>query len=722
MKKILRFVSGVCVYLVFLETFVSAQVVNRFTHEVLEALAYELRYESTRGMAKSWNDILIAALRTANTRAGVVETNTLAATKTLLSTPDKALRMTEALGYGDRLSTVFPEWKDHLSSFIKRQALREGGRVTQLFNGNFEALLATPNSVQHLKDYYYDEVRKLFQRLDAVWNELPLAQRGMYQQDVRILRGALAGLHQYEQIPAGAREVICEQVHAVLPRIRTSMQRLQHVLMGDAQFTAQQELVKIFSRLISTTEGYLAFTIKRAVADTMERAFLLAQIRFGNLEQKKQAFHLVLINYRTLDNPLGQDVLREIFSSSHAEFRTYVMGLFRTHHIFPNEILEGVDYFLARMERALPGERAFHESSEAIVCLFSHWDESQLVLLLERGQLSDLERIGVVRALGRFETQEATTQLTNYLSSVPAESPAVFKAGVEEVVGKFGNSYAQDRTIVTALESIVKNNPNGVFQRAAIWALGEVSLRQSTAPSVAKDVLVKIFQESPAALLRAEALLALARSKQRVFTDEAIHVFLQDANAEVRVSASVYLLGSSFEAQAMHTLLQVMELPRGAVNSGFRVLALRHLRSAIKDVSTLREALLPLTHESEPLELRLEALFFLAQSKDGGAARQLFLLFDQVVPSIQRMIIQRMLLHYDDVATLRELLEKIVALYSSPNMGYRFFDAFSEEAALLQRFGLLRGDQRTQELLLRYAATESEALQEFIRAVQSVIR
>jgi len=141
------------------------------------------------------------------------------------------------------------------------------------------------------------------------------------------------------------------------------------------------------------------------------------------------------------------------------------------------------------------------------------------------------------------------------------------------------------------------------------------------------------------------------------------------------------------------------------------------------DAQSYSEIMREFVNVFKPTRVSIEALKVLARTKTPKVATLLLRTFDNASGSQKREIIKMLLLHYDDVPTLRNVVEKLIAFYRESALQFDLFDAFMTEVSPIARLQLLKGDPATIRALTQVSCGSQlpVELKRFARALLAVI-
>ena len=440
------------------------------------------------------------------------------------------------------------------------------------------------------------------------------------------------------------------------------------------QNSTQQYIDRLRS-LSQLIDGY-SFSLVSARIEGIELEFLLAQIRFGTLEAQQFSFHQLVRYFNTAKQRLPTDVVKEMLANKNQQFRQYVVEAYKKEGALPAPILAALDRELFKTRLFFPGEKEFAEAVETMVALISYSEETALGKALLLSEKTVLERVGIVRALGRIDTHYAFSELLEILPTIGRMHDDLFRACLEELVSN-------------------------------------VKIHAQRLPRLV-DVLGHLAQaEEP--MIRKSAILALSQLPPSRTIAQTFRPFLSNLDPELRVAALLYF--SEEEPQVLFELIKLLELPQQALSSEAKLLVLGKIKEKISEIALLKNSLLYLAEQDSSVAVQIEALSLLAKSKEPQAAEGLLALFNEASGSQKRKILIELLTNFEDRLTLRKTLKKIVEFYQDPRFQFDLFDIVGQEHALSQRLAPLKSDPDVLKYIYSLDTNSNPGLRELIVVV-----
>lgn len=332
-------------------------------------------------------------------------------------------------GVEKNLRERYPFWEDTLSFLAQKQKELNRHKIQYYVSQGETALsilLQKHTSWENLARYCNEDIRKLILEIEELGVEL---------------RGDL------KEIVAWFKKILEKPIFPEEPGVRREMglallqkgEKLQEAIRS-LRLKGTQEGTLYLGKLVAIDERIGAYGVALYSPDISKvtRSFLMAQVRYGTLENKKIAFHqLQRLFCETQEVYFPKDVLREILSSPDHEFRAWVIWTLRqTEGLFSKEAGVWVDYYLARCSMLSPEERMFQEHIETMINLLSHPEDMIMgkanCLMNGAPVVSSLEQIGVIRASAKINPSETAKSLLEAYPKITDEE--VLKVVTEELM------------------------------------------------------------------------------------------------------------------------------------------------------------------------------------------------------------------------------------------------------------------------------------------------
>ena len=624
-----------------------------------------------------------------------------------LETPQKALISIEGTEIEARLFTYYSEWQNILYSLAQDEALARPVilTATQLMQTELVSLTNNPAAHQNLLRYYQEEIRAILEEVKTH----PGRIEGLSDVESALQsldRTFQASLHA-DTLSQGAREMMEES----FTETNFKLQRGIRFLQGAVPKESYIERLKVLSQLIN---GY-SFSLVSTHLGGIELDFLLAQVRFGTLENQKFSFHQLVRHFAKTKQRLSPEVLRELVANKNNHFREYVVSSYKKAEALPPRILRVLDRELFKTRLFFPGDKEFEESVETMVALITYSDEKMLAsgLFWTTGLKTGIEkRVGMVRALGRLNSPEAFKTLLEILPNLGSPDDILFRACVEELVGVAKVQPARLSKLLDVLIPLARSEDLAI-RKNAIWGLGEALSIQHNADA---NILIKLLREMADAATQTEIILALSKLPYNDAAAALIRPAIAKLEPQVNLVASLYFV--ELEPQTLGQVVRVLELPAEAVSEETKLLALGAVQKYFPGGgTTLRTSLLNLARNDSSRVVRLEALSLLAKTKDPQAAQLLLTFFEEASGSQKRRVLIELLTNFDDCPTLRQTVRKVVDFYQDSRYHFDLFDVVGQEHALSQRLAFLKNDPETLRYISSLDTSSNPGLEEFVAVV-----
>jgi len=499
--------------------------------------------------------------------------------------------------------------------------------------------------------------------------------------------------------------------------------------------------IKRLARLLKKYGQYL-ISHEHVVFDA---DYFMAQIRFGDFEAQKMAFDLLLQHLETQGVSLSVRQLQFILMHSGKDLRSYVVTVLKGRHYISVQAMEAADSVVQLAREFCMGEAAFEEAMTTLTYLLNVVPNGEAMIgrVLGRLESTVVQKIAALRALGKLETLGAYEVMVEHFEHVmQLGEDRLLRVYAEEVaLGHLLNANHFENA-VELLQRMADHMSRNV-QREGIRALGIAFEGKDSV------VVLKLLGRYLEPTLRGEVFYALsrARSAYSLAVDEAVAAIAETSDVvskDLRAGAALYLIAHGNvgqEARAFFVLFEVLEessviseyvlLHAGAtaaespLSRDFTLRIFRLFQDVLADVTQVAPVIREFVNHVHPDAVTVEALAVLAKTQSPETATLLLEVFDGVVGSQKRRVLEILFLNYDDIPTLRKILGKIIDLYRIPAMKFDIFDGMMQNLAPVERLRLLFNDAPTitrLEEIVSHPRQESPSLVHFAQAMLAALR
>ena len=685
MKKHIFTLFGIVIVVLSFTTTSFANPYFEFASKVMGQILKKVPREPNRVIAYvGWEAEREAAIKTILAEKSY-DPHIVASVRENLATPQKALRLIEGTDMAVILSRQNAQWEDILKSFMAAEsAVANHAPVVKIIEGELGSLVTQTAAHDHLLQYYKQEISRVLEGLRDHPGKVPGIEE--INGALKELEHAFSGAQQVKNISPQARgeiEILLNEANA---KLQQGVRRLRKIFPEGGDSSAVESYLQSLTELNQLMGGYSFSLVSNHIVG-IELDFLLAQVRFGALENQKVAFHQLLRHFSGaqvagVPEILPAKVLRELFSTKNNRFREYVVEHFKKTALVSPQMAVALDTELMRSRLFFPGDKEFERSIETLVALLCYRGEAELEGVLSLSTKTAAQKIGFIRSLGHLNTPQAFKILGTTLFRLDSSDTELFKAVVSELLLCARTDVARQETLVKALTSLAKTSNEETLVQIII-AFSKLSWSEDIA------LVMRPYLANPILEVHTAAAVALAQGQEP---------------------------GILFE------LVRLVEMPKLPISDEVKILLLNQLRTSFSDLASLKNMLWRMV-EKEAMAVRLEALSCLAKTKDLKAAQELLVLFEEVsLGSQKRRILIELATNYDHKEVLRETVKKVVCFYEDSRFGFDIFDIALEDVALGQRFGLLKGDLKTIAFLKPLENSNNPGVKEFASTVLDAIQ